>query len=84
MPQLVAKAKLVTRCLIWCKKFILHESFEESGILATQAKVCMQITGLATQPFNIKDQYECLVEHIEMMEGAKYTIKEAKQAMPEL
>ena len=44
----------------------------------------MQITGLATQSFNIEDQYECLVEHIEMMEGAKYTIKEAKQAMPEL
>ena len=54
------------------------------GILVTQAKVSLQISGLAGQLLRIKDQYECLVKHIEKMESAKYTIKEAVQAIQEL
>ena len=60
------------------------ESFVGSGILVTQAKVSLQKSGLAGQPLKIKDQYECLVKLIEMMESAKYTIKEAGQAIQEL
>ena len=41
-------------------------------------------SGLAGQLLKIKDQYECLVKLIEKMESAKYTIKEALQAIQEL
>ena len=57
------------------------ESFVGSGILVTQAKVSLQKSGLAGQLLKIKNQYECLVKLIEKMESAKYTIKEAVQAM---
>ena len=60
------------------------ESFVGSGILVTQAKVSLQKSGLAGQLLKIKDQYECLVKPIEKMESAKYTIKEAVQAIQEL
>ena len=51
------------------------ESFVGSGILVTQAKVSLQKSGLAGQLLKIKGQYKCLVELIEKMESAKYTIK---------
>ena len=57
------------------------ESFE---ILITQAKVNLQKSGLAGQQLKIKDQFECLVKLIEKMKSAKYTIKEAVQAIQEL
>ena len=60
------------------------ESFVDSGILITQAKVSLQKSGLAGQLRKIKDQYECLVQLIENMESAKYTIKETVQAIQEL
>ena len=62
------------------------ESFEESGILITQAKVSLQTIGLATQFLKIKDQYKHLVKLIVIMESAKYTIKEVPvvQATQEL
>ena len=60
------------------------ESFVGSGILVTQAKVSLQKSGLAGQLLKIKDQYECLVNLTENMESAKYTIKEAVQAIQEL
>ena len=44
----------------------------------------MQLSGLAGQLLKIKDQYECRVKIIEKMESAKYTIKEAVQAIQEL
>ena len=44
----------------------------------------MQKSGLACQLLKIKDPYECLVKLIEKMESAKYTIKEAVQAIQEL
>ena len=53
----------------------------DSGILVTQAKVILQKSGLAGQLLKIKDQYECLLKLIEKMENAKYTIKEAVQAI---
>ena len=60
------------------------ESFVDSGILVTQAKVSLQKCGLAGQLLKIKDQYECQVKLIEKMESAKYTIKEPVQAIQEL
>ena len=60
------------------------ERFVGCGILVTQAKVSLQKSGLAGQLLKIKDQYECLVKLIERMESAKYTIKEAEQAIQEL
>ena len=60
------------------------ESYVGSGILVTQAEVSFQKSGLAGQLLKIKDQYECLVKLIEKMESAKYTIKEAVQAIQEL
>ena len=60
------------------------ESFVDSGILVTQAKFSMQKSSLAGQLLKIKDQYECLVKLIEKIESAKYTIKEAVQAIQEL
>ena len=51
------------------------ENFEGSGILVTQAKVSLQTSGLGTQLLKIKNQ--CLVMVTELMESAKYTIKEA-------
>ena len=60
------------------------ESFAGFGILVTQAKISLQKSGLAGQMLKIKDQYECLVKLIEKMESAKYTIKEAVQAIQEL
>ena len=52
--------------------------------MVTQAKVSLQISGLAGQLLRIKDQYECPVKLIGKMESAKYTIKEAGQAIQEL
>ena len=60
------------------------KGFEGSGILVTQAKVSQQTTGLAAQFLKIKDQYECLVKLIKIMESVKYTIKEAVQTIKEL
>ena len=60
------------------------ESFVGCGILVTQAKVSLQKNGLSGQLLKIKDHYECLVKLIEKMESAKYTIKEAVQAIQEL
>ena len=60
------------------------ESFVDSGILVTQAKVSLQKNGLAGQLLKIKDQYERLVELIKKMESAKYIIKKAVQAIQEL
>jgi len=57
------------------------ESFEGSGVLVTQAKNSLQTSSLATQLLKIKDQYECLVNLIDIMESAKCTIKEAVQAI---
>ena len=57
------------------------ESFEGSGILVTQARVSLLTTGLATQLLKIKNQYECLIKLIDTMKSAKYTIKEAEQAI---
>ena len=57
------------------------ESFVGSRILVTQAKVSLQKNGLAGQLLKIKDQYKCIVTLIEKMESAKYTIKEAVQAI---
>ena len=62
----------------------IAESFEESGILVTQAKVSLQTTGFATQLLKIKDQHEYLVKFIETRESAKYTIKEEVQAIQKL
>jgi len=59
-------------------------SFERSCVLVTQAKDSLQTTGLASQLLKIKDQYECLVQLIETMESAKYTIKGAVQAIQQL
>ena len=58
------------------------ESFEKSGILVTQEKVSLQTNWLATQLLKIKDQFECLVKHIETIERAKYTSakKQCKQS----
>ena len=53
-------------------------------VLVTQAKVSLRKSGLAGQVLKIKDQYKCLVKPIEKMENAKYTIKEAVQAIQEL
>ena len=60
------------------------ESFVGSRILVTQAKVSSRKRGLAGQLLKIKYQYECLVKLIEKMKSAKYTIKEAVQAIQEL
>ena len=60
------------------------ERFEGFGILVTQAIVSLQTTGLASQLLKIKDQYKCLDKFTETMESAKYTIKEALQAIHEL
>ena len=60
------------------------ESFVGCGNLVTQAKISLQKSGLAGQLLRIKDQCECLVKLIEKMESAKYTIKEAVQAIQEL
>ena len=79
--------KLVKCCLVLRKKFpevkAIVESFVASGILVTQAKVSLQKSGLAGQLLKIKDQYECLVKLKEKIESAKYTIKEAAQAIQE-
>ena len=68
-------------CLKWKQ---LWKVLVGSGILVTQAKVSLQKSGLAGQLLKIKDQYKCLVKLIEKMESAKYTIKEAVQAIQEL
>ena len=60
------------------------ESFVGSRISVTQANVNLKKSGLAGQLLKLKDQYKCLVKLIEKMESAKYTIKEAVQAMQEL
>ena len=60
------------------------ESFVGSGILVTQAKVSLQKSGLVGELLKINDQYECLVKFTEKMESAKYTIKEALQAIQQL
>ena len=59
------------------------ESVVGSGILVTQ--VSWQKSGLAGQLLKIKNQYECPVKLVEKkMAIAKYTIKEAVQAIQEL
>jgi len=50
-------------------------------VLVTQAKNSLQTPSLAIQLLKIKDQYECLVNLIDIMESAKCTIKEAVQAI---
>ena len=62
----------------------IMESFVRFGILVTQAKICLQKSGLAGQLLKIKDQYECLSKLKETMESANYTIKEAVRAIREL
>ena len=62
----------------------IMESFVGSGILVTQAKISLQKSDLAGQLLKTKEQYECLVKLIEKMESAKYTIKEAVQAIQKL
>ena len=57
---------------------------ESFVILVTQAKVSLQKSGLAGQLLKLKDQYQCLIKLIEKTESAKYTIKEAVQAIQEL
>jgi len=57
----------------------VKSGFEGSGVLVTQAKNSLQTPSLATQLLKIKDQYECLVNLIDIMESAKSTIKEAVQ-----
>ena len=59
------------------------ESFEGSDNLVTQTKVSLPTTGSATQLLKIKNQYKRRVKQIETMESAKYTIKEAVQAIQE-
>ena len=59
------------------------ECFEGSAIFVTQAKVSFQTIGLAIQLLKINEQDECLVKFRETMESAKYTIKEAVQAIQE-
>ena len=80
--------KLVKCCLVVRKKLsevkAIVESFVGSGIFVPQVKVSWQKSGLAGQMLKIKDRYECLVKLIEKMESAKYTIKEAVQAIQEL
>ena len=44
----------------------------------------LQKRGLVGQLLKIKDQYECLVKLIEIMESAKCAIKEAVQAIQKL
>ena len=61
------------------------ENFVGSGISVTLAKVSLQKSGLTGQLVKIKDLYECLiVKFIEKIESAKYTIKEAVQAIQKL
>ena len=60
------------------------ESFVGYEILVTQAKASVQKNGFAGQLLKIKDQYKCLAKLIEKMKSAKYTIKEAVQAIQEL
>ena len=60
------------------------ESLEGSCILVTQAKVSFQTTGLDTQLLQIKNQYKCQVKLMETKESAKYSIKEAVQAIQEI
>ena len=60
------------------------ESFVNSEILVTQAKVSLQKSSLACQLLKFKDQYECLVKLIEKMKSAKYTIKKAVLVIQEL
>ena len=81
--------QLVKCCHVLRKKNLpkvkaIVESFVGSGILVTQAKVSLQKNGLAGQLLKIKDRYECLAKLIEKVEIAKYTIKEAVQAIQEL
>ena len=57
-------------------------NLEVSGTsLVTQAEVSLKTSGLATQLLKIKDHYACLVKLVETMKNAKYTNKEAVQAV---
>ena len=47
------------------------EGFVGSAVLVIQAKGSLETLGVATQLFKIKDQYECLVKLIKMMESAR-------------
>ena len=62
-------------------KAIVEEGFEVSSILVNPANVSFPTTSLGTQHLKIKDQYKCLVKFVETMESAKYTKKEAVQAI---
>ena len=59
------------------------KSFEGFDISVAQATVSLQTIGLATQLLKIK-KHECIVKLIDTVESAKYTIKEAMQAIQEL
>ena len=60
------------------------QSFEESGILATQANISLQTTGVATHFLKLKHQHKCLIKLIEILESVKYNIKKKVQAIQEL
>ena len=87
-PVLTKWKSWLNAALYYAKKLpemkAIVESFVGSEILVTPAKVSLQKNGLAGQLLKIKNQYECLVKLIEKMESAKYTIKEAVQAIQEL
>jgi len=87
-PVLTRRGNWLNAALYYAKNLpevkAIVERFEGSGVLVTIAKVGLQTTGLASQFLKIKDQYERLVMLIETMESAKYTIKEAMQAIQEL
>ena len=60
------------------------ESFVDSAILVTQAKVSLQKNGLDGQLLKFKDLCKCLFKLIEKMESTKYTINKAVQAIQKL
>ena len=82
-----------TRCGSWLNAALYYaknlpevkatvESFVDSEILVTQAKVSLPKSNLAGQLLKIKDQYECLVKLIEKVKSAKYTIQEYHASNP--
>ena len=87
-PVLARWGSWLNAALYYAKNLLevkaIMESFVHFEILVTQAKICLQKSGLAGQLLKIKDQYECLIKLIEKMESAKYTIKEAVRAIREL
>ena len=86
-PIVTRRGRWINAALYYAKDLsevnAIVESFKESVILVTQAKVSLQTSGLAAQLFKIKDQHECLVKLIETMKSVKNTIKKAAQAIQE-